>query len=196
MTAKRLPVRELVITDDDPMSGVDFVAFVDRPAIEMNWVAFNQHTQIFFAADDEQRIVAGPLMVPDMPIYRKVGEEEFYVTMSRETIQQIAYKYHRYGFNRNVNLMHDPQQKAQGVFMVQNYLIDRANNVVEPKYYGQELPDGTWFGMFRVENDAVWEKVKSGEIRGFSVEGMFGQVDTDDYMTETEFNELLDLIQT
>jgi hypothetical protein len=35
------------------------------------------------------------------------------------------------------------------------------------------LPDGTWFGSFYVENPKVWAAIKSGKVKGFSVEGLF-----------------------
>jgi hypothetical protein len=37
----------------------------------------------------------------------------------------------------------------------------------------EDCPDGSWFGSFYVENDEVWNKIKSGEVKGFSVEGLF-----------------------
>ena len=38
-----------------------------------------------------------------------------------------------------------------------------------------ELPEGSWFGSFRVENDDVWQQVKDGDFKGFSVEGLFSE---------------------
>jgi hypothetical protein len=35
------------------------------------------------------------------------------------------------------------------------------------------LPAGTWFGVYKVENEDVWNKVKDGSFRGYSIEGMF-----------------------
>jgi hypothetical protein len=37
----------------------------------------------------------------------------------------------------------------------------------------ENVPDGSWFGSFYVENEEVWKSVKSGDYKGFSVEGMF-----------------------
>ena len=37
----------------------------------------------------------------------------------------------------------------------------------------EDVADGSWFGSFYVENNDVWNQVKSGELRGFSVEGLF-----------------------
>ena len=40
----------------------------------------------------------------------------------------------------------------------------------------ENLPDGTWFGFVKVENDKIWnEYVKTGKLKGFSVEGNFSE---------------------
>jgi hypothetical protein len=123
--------------------------------------------------DEEKRVLAGPLMIADLPIYRedkKLGQ--YYVLFDRKTIEQICIKYHYQQNNKNVNLMHDPNQKVEGVFMFNDFIIDRKIGVMPPKGY-ESLPDGSWFGFYKVENPEVWTKVKNGEIRGFSVEGIF-----------------------
>jgi hypothetical protein len=37
----------------------------------------------------------------------------------------------------------------------------------------EDVADGSWFGSFYVENEKVWQSIKSGEYKGFSVEGLF-----------------------
>jgi phage head maturation protease len=41
------------------------------------------------------------------------------------------------------------------------------------KEYGFSLPKGTWMISMKVNNDDIWQKVKAGEIKGFSIEGYF-----------------------
>ena len=131
-----------------------------------------EHKSNFSVQSQEKRIVAGPLMIADMPIYRRDARGEYYVVFDRQQIEKIALKYHKNKFTNNVNLMHDSTQKVDGVYLWQDFIIDRKLGVMPPKGY-ESLPDGSWFGFYKVDNLDVWSKVKSGEIKGFSVEGVF-----------------------
>ena len=43
------------------------------------------------------------------------------------------------------------------------------------------MPDGSLFGSMYVENDAAWQLIKDGSVKGFSVEGNFGMRKKDKY---------------
>lgn len=127
----------------------------------------------FKVIDEDQRIISGPLMIADELIYRnndKFGEH--YVKFSAETIKKIAIKFSKKKYQSNVNLMHDPNSKVAGVTMFESWLTDKARGIL-PMQGFEDVADGSWFGSFYVENKEVWNKVKAGEFRGFSVEGLF-----------------------
>ena len=165
-----VPVYKLTINEDDINSGVDFVALVDSPAILRNFLAFSKHEK--FIANEEKRVVTGPLMIPEIPIYRRDEGGEFYVVFGRETIYQIAQKFMKELRNDKVNQMHQPDQKVQGVYMFESFIIDSKRGINTPKGF-EHLPDGTWFGSYKIDNEEVWQQVKSGTFNGFSVEGFF-----------------------
>ena len=165
-----VPVYKLTINEDDINSGVDFVALVDSPAILRNFLAFSKHEK--FIANEEKRVVTGPLMIPEIPIYRRDEWGEFYVVFGRETIYQIAQKFMKELRNDKVNQMHQPDQKVQGVYMFESFIIDSKRGINTPKGF-EHLPDGTWFGSYKIDNEEVWQQVKSGTFNGFSVEGFF-----------------------
>lgn len=146
-----------------------------------------------FVADKERRIISGPLMVANLPIYRNDNGREYYGIFKADTIEAIAMKFMKNGFNRNVNLMHEPTAIVDGVYMFESFIIDKSRGINAPTGYG-DLPDGTWFGSFKVENDEVWnEYIKTGVFKGFSVEGWF----TDKPIGNVEedlVNKLIDLI--
>lgn len=171
---KKLPVYKLVINDDDnDKSGVDYVAFVDAPAIDMKWMAFAEQRKQMFIGNEERRIVSGALMVAGMPIYRNDAMGEYYCIFDKETIFKIIQKYFRNGFTSNVNMMHDEQRKVDGVYMIESLFIDKTRGMIAPSGYG-ELADGSWFGSFKVDNDEMWNDfIKTGVFKGFSVEGIF-----------------------
>jgi hypothetical protein len=127
----------------------------------------------FAIQNEDERIITGPLMIPNQLIYRnneRFGEH--YVKFSAETIRQIAIKFAKKGYQKNVNLMHDADMQVNGATMFESFISDSSRGV-KPMEQFSDLPDGTWFGSFYVENPEVWKLVKEGNVRGFSVEGMF-----------------------
>ena len=174
---EKIEVFELVIDTDDE-SGVTAIALVDQPAIDSNWMAFSQQTEHKFAVkDEEKRIIEGYFMVADLLIPR-IGEqgEKFFVKFSAKTIEAIREKQSRLGMTNNFNLMHDPRQIAEGVYMLDNLIIDNERGKVAPKEF-EKVPNGSLWGSAKVDNDEIWEQVKNGEFKGFSVEGMFKQLE-------------------
>ena len=167
------PIYELKINEkvqDD--AEVSFVALVDAPAIKRDFLAFKDVVK-FEVLSEDQHIITGPLMVPDQLIYRnseKFGEH--YVKFSSDTIKNISIKFAKKGYQNNVNIMHDSNMQVQGLTMFESF-ISNSKRGVKPMAAFSDLPDGTWFGSFFVENPEVWQLVKSGNVKGFSVEGMF-----------------------
>lgn len=172
-----LPIYKLIINSDlEDEAEVDFVALVDRPAIQRNFLAFNER-QKFEIVSEDKHIVSGALMIADMPIYRNNEEfGEHYVMFDANTIQQIAEKFFKKGYQSNVNEMHDPKKQVDGVTMFESWIVNRELGKMPIKGY-DDVKDGSWFGSFKVENDDVWAKVKDGTFQGFSVEGIFGYSD-------------------
>ena len=168
---KKFPVFQLLINEADT-TGVSYVALVDNPAIQLQWQAFSEQ-QRFKIMSEEKQIVSGALMVANMPIYRNsVQMGEHYVVFSPETISQIAMKFFKDGNINNVNLMHDPAAKVEGVTMFESFLVDSSRGINPPTGYGN-LTDGSWFGSYKIDNPEVWKAVKDGTFKGFSVEGFF-----------------------
>jgi hypothetical protein len=128
--------------------------------------------QSFSIQDEEERIITGALMLADTPIYRNDGNGEYYVVFTADTIKKIAQKYFKKGYQNNVNLMHDSGQVMDGVTMFESWIVDEKRGIKPMKGF-EEVKDGSWFGSFKVENEEVWNMIKEGKVRGFSVEGIF-----------------------
>ena len=166
-----LPLFVLSIDDliDDPAQ-VEYVALVDKPAIQKNFLAFKE--TICFDINEEKQIITGPLMLADFPIYRNDDKGEYYVTFPKDTIESIVKKFFAKGFQFNVNEMHDPSKKVEGVYMYESWMVDRTLGKMPMKGF-EDAKDGSWFGSFKVDNPDVWQKIKAKEFQGFSVEGIF-----------------------
>jgi hypothetical protein len=172
---KELPVYKLEINENEESNvEVDFVALVDRPAIERSFLAFTEAKERmgFAIQDEDERIISGPLMLADTPIYRNDSSGEYYVVFSADTIKKIAQKYFKKGYQSNVNLMHDNGMVVEGVTMFESWLVDEKRGI-KPMAGYEDVKNGSWFGSFKVENEEVWQLVKAGQVRGFSVEGIF-----------------------
>lgn len=171
---KNLPIYALEIIDDENSEiEVDFVALVDKPAIERQFLAFKEQSwQGFAIQDEEEKIISGPLMLADKPIYRNDENGEYYVTFTKDTIKQIAQKFFKKGYQKNVNLMHDQGMIAEGLTMFESWITDEKRGI-KPMVGFEDVNDGSWFGSFKVENEEVWQLIKDGKVRGFSVEGVF-----------------------
>lgn len=168
-----LPLYELMINEDvNDDAEVNFVALVDRPAIQRNWNAFKD-IQNFQIASEDQHIISGALMLADTPIFRSDNTHgDYYVTFSKDTILKIAQKFFKKGYQANVNLDHNPDFKVEDIVMFESFISDKTRGIPPMKGF-EDAPEGSWFGSFKVYNEDVWQKVKNGEVKGFSVEGVF-----------------------
>lgn len=163
--------------DANPLSDleVNYIGLVDRPAIERNFLAFNKvHSQ--FIVNEEKRIISGPAMIADMPLYRKDENlGEYYVVFDKKSIRTIVEKFSAKGFHQNFNLFHDDKQQVTDVTIFNSFISD-VELGIQPLKGFDDVSDGSWFISAKVNNDAVWKKVKAGEIKGFSIEGLFSYV--------------------
>lgn len=191
-----MKIFELIIDEEDE-SGVDQIALVDSPAIQSNWMAFNKQQPIdlkFQIQDEEKRIVSGYFMIADLPIARLDDEGKvFYVVFRKDTIEKIVNKFMKNGFSSKVNLMHNSNALAEGVYVIESIIVDSKRGMKAPEW-AEKVPDGSWFGSMKVESDIIWKQIKQGEFRGFSVEGLFAQ-DREFELPEKVINKIKEVIK-
>lgn len=190
---RKLPIFNLVINDEDE-SGVSYVALVDDPAIQRNWFAFNKQ-EFKFVADVERRIITGALMIADLPIYRSnASMGEFYVVFDKIQIEKCVQKFFKNGNTANVNMMHDAERQVNGVYMFESFIVDSSRGIKAPEGF-TGITEGSWIGSFKVDNDDVWNNyVKTGEFKGYSVEGMF-EYEPQSVKKESDIDEIVQSIE-
>jgi len=148
----------------------------------------------FSGINEDKQEIFGPAMLADVPIYRNDEQlGEYNVVFDKATIYKIAQKFFEKDFNKNFNLMHDPNQKCTGVYAFQSYIVDSTEGRPAPKGY-EDAKDGSWFLGVKVNNAEVWSKIKSGEIKGFSVEGVF-EYKKKELSAEQLYNEIKQLLE-
>jgi hypothetical protein len=163
---------ELLIDEDELLSGIEAISIVDRPAIQEHFVALNEHQRHQLAeVDKEKRILMGAALVPNKHIYRADGDEEYYIYFSEDTVRKASELFLMRGNQNKSTLEH--QAELHGLSVVESWIVEDEVHDKSVKY-GMELPVGTWMVSMKVNNEDVWENyVKTGLVKGFSIEGYF-----------------------
>lgn len=151
------------------------IAVVDEPAIESNFMVFEKEkTQklLFKELDPAKNLLMGYFMITDMKIPRRDHRGDYTVSFPSESIDKIVRNFSRNGLNGNMNEMHQSGKLLDGVFVLHHWQINKELGIVAPKGFDTE-EDGSWFAVVRCENQEIYQKALAGELRGFSIEGLF-----------------------
>jgi len=166
------PVYELRIDNPDE-EGVYIMSLVDSPAIERNFVALSGTKKYELAKiDEERRMIIGPALVPNKLIVRDDdGKGEYFIWFTEETVRKAAHGFLKNTNLHRVNIQHEVN--VGGVYTVESWIVeDPATD--KARSLGFDVPRGTWMLAQYVESDAIWEElVKSGVVKGYSIEGNF-----------------------
>ena len=85
---------ELILDEDQEISGIEAISIVENPAIEEDFVALKNQQEIKLAEiDKDKRILLGALLIPNKPIYRRNGEDEYYIYFSKSTVLKASQLY-------------------------------------------------------------------------------------------------------
>jgi len=165
-----MDIVELFIDDENEYSGIDAISVVENPAIEEDFVALKNQEFKLAEVDAEKRILMGPALIPNKPIYRKNEDKEYYIYFSKNTVKKASELFLMRGKQNNSTFEH--QTPLQGMSVVESWLVEDDKQDKSRKY-GLDVPVGTWMVSMKVNNEEVWQEVKAGKIKGFSIEGYF-----------------------
>lgn len=167
-----IPIIEL-----KPNGSLNNIALVTAPAIEELFLTFSDEVQRFRFEDDEKHLVTGPVMIPDRKILRiDLDGNPYYVWFSKETIEELSQTFMRDMKNRDFNLQH--AENVRGIYVTESWLTGKND---KSKDMGFDLPEGSWMMTVKIEDPLIWERIKSDELRGFSIDGFFQIVKEPDY---------------
>tara|TARA_R110000803_G_scaffold21548_6_gene54262 strand:- start:3136 stop:3708 length:573 start_codon:yes stop_codon:yes gene_type:complete len=162
---------ELIIDEEAELFGIDAISLVSKPAIESGFLALNGARVVLAEADTDRRILIGAALIPDKPIYRNQGGEEFHVYFSKNTVRRAMELFFKFGNQGNTTLEHE--HKLNGLNVVESWIVESKEND-KSNIYGLDVPKGTWMVAVKVDNEAIWNDwVKSDKVKGFSIEGFF-----------------------
>jgi len=183
---------ELILDDDQMAEGISAISIVESPAIESNFIALKNHAVQFATVDTDKRILMGPALIPNKPIYRNQDGEEFYVYFSKATIEKASQLYLKNGNQSKATLEHEIS--INGLTLVESWLkIDEQHD--KSAAYGLNDPVGTWYVAMKVDNAEIWDEyVKTGKVKGFSIEGFFADKSTVMNRHENKLEQLKNLL--
>ena len=166
-----MEIVELLLDEENEVTGIDAVSIVESPAIESDFIALAEQEVKLAQIDEEKRILMGAALIPDKPIYRNQDGEEFYIYFSKETVSKAAEMFFKKSNHQNATLEH--QQPIEGMTVFESWIVEDPN-FDKSKKYGLEVPAGTWMVSMKVDDESIWqEQVKNDKVFGFSIEGSF-----------------------
>jgi len=193
-----MKIVELILDENQDASGIEAISIVENPAIEEDFVALKSDEVKLAEISKDKKILMGALLIPNKPIYRNNGEDEYYIYFSKDTVLKASQLYLTKGNQNNSTLEH--QHELSGLSLVESWIVEDDVHDKSRKY-GMNVPVGTWMGAVKVNNDEVWnDYVKTGKVKGFSIEGYFADKmerpkDSVGLSEEKEADELLSKIK-
>ena len=143
-------VIELIIDEEDEISGIDAISIVDDPAIQEDFITLSSQEVKLAEVDKDKQILMGPALIPNKKIYRRSGEDEYYIFFSDDTVRKAAELFLSKGKQNNSTLEHEIE--LNGMSVVHSWIIEDNDND-NPNLYGFDLPLGTWIVPIQINNE-------------------------------------------
>ena len=192
-----MKIVELIIDPNDEQSGIDAISLVADPAIQSGFIALSKqkHELYLKEINAEKKILMGAALIPDKSIYRRNDKgDEYYIYFSKNTVRQASELFFKKSNHKNATFEHE--NKIDGVTIVESWIVEDSKKD-KTALYGLDVPVGTWMVSAKIDDEELYNKAKSGEIKGFSIEGYFADrydMSKDDKKTEI-INKLKDLLK-
>ena len=190
-----IPIYNALINDED--DGLVCVSIVNEPATEINYVLFNKdkQKQTFAIINEEKHLLSSVIMICDVPIYRyseSIGE--YYIKYNAETIKKMAQKMLADGTFNIFDFDHNGERLENGKIQLVELYIKDEDKGINPNFI--DVPNGSLMATYKIEDDGIWEMVKSGEYNGLSLEGYFSieECQTLSKIEDKDTDEILELI--
>ena len=170
-----MDIIELVISDEDEFNGIEAISIVTHPAIEADGVYLSKDgKKVQFAVETEEKgIFIAPILKPNKLVYReRVDGQGYYVRFAKDTIRTCAERYLME--SRQWDMTEQHEELMQDVCLVESWIVEDPEKD-KAAIYNLDVNEGTWMGVFRINNEDVKEKLKSGELKAISIEGYFSE---------------------
>ena len=172
--------------NDEDETGLDAISLVQHPAIEVDFLCFNEDTKkIDFSADEDKHILTAVALRADHPIYRRNGDYEYWVVFTKDVIRKLVTKYAKNNLFNSVNIEHNDYSFVKSAYMIESYIVDKARGIVPSEF--KDIEDGSWIVSYYIEDESLWNVVKNTDaLNGLSVQGLFKLVEKQDFASHED----------
>lgn len=164
-----LPLYNITPDMTDENQGMFLVSLVEEPAVDIDFLAFAKENMLFAVQDADKHIVTGVSILADTPIYRRNKTGEFYVQFRKEDIPAIVEKFMQRGLSNFINIQHDETTLSNtDAVLVESYFVNKERGIVPNEF--ANVTDGSWITSYKILNEDIWQQIKAGDLKGFSIE--------------------------
>ena len=190
-----MKIIELLLDEENEVNGISAVSLVESGAIESDFITLNSQEIKLAKVDDEKQILMGAALIPNKPIFRKGDSEDYYVYFSNDTVRKASELFFKNGNQNNATLEHN--LAINDLTVVESWIVENTEKD-KSAIYDLDVPVGTWMISMKVNNEKIWKDfVKSGVVRGFSIEGYFSDkatIQASKDISETKLEEIKELL--
>jgi hypothetical protein len=179
-----LPIFNCVIDENlKDKTGIFAMSFVKCPAVDVDFVKLSEQMKlpVHLHRDKHKQILTGAVLKPEQLIYRKDSKgNSFYIRFSADEIEKITHKMLQNGIAIH-NTTHQHQIPLSNNYLVECWLIEDSDNDKANALGFKDLPKGTLMVSYKITDSDYWNKeVLTGNVKGFSLEGLFYHVSLSD----------------
>lgn len=169
--------RVFYVTINDDTEGMKAISLVKRPAVEVDFLCFDEQKPVKLNFNDEERVITGVVCLADTPIYRYTeGFGEWWCVFTKDVIKQMVIKYSKDNLFNSVNLQHNDNSYVDGVYLFESYLVNKDRGILPTEF--ADIPEGSWICSFKIEDNKLWDEIVNGkDLNGFSLQGYFDLIE-------------------
>jgi hypothetical protein len=160
------------LEQQDEFEGVYAISLVEDPANEMQFIMLsNTKKDVLKLANKEKQLLTGVVLMPNQKIYRRDDSgKEYEIFFEADVIEKLSQDFLKNGFQKNSTYNHNENNWLQDISVVEQWIIEDPENDKANALGFKELPKGTWMVTFKVSDEVWGDYVKTGKVKGFSID--------------------------
>ena len=189
-------------------SDIYAVSLVEDEAVESGFIALSKQKQPmdFKIHNEEKRMLYGVALRADFPIYRRYGEDEFYLTFDANAIERLVNKFMSNYGQKSFTIDH--MEPAEGIVITESWLVKDTENDKSNALGLENVSEGSWIIGCKINNDEIWQSIKEGRWHGFSIESWIDMEEIEEFkkinkkiennmtVKKSKFDEMMDKIKS
>ena len=174
-------------------SDIYAVSLVEDEAVESGFIALSKQKQPmdFKIHNEEKRMLYGVALRADFPIYRRYGEDEFYLTFDANAIERLVNKFMSNYGQKSFTIDH--MEPAEGIVITESWLVKDTENDKSNALGLENVSEGSWIIGCKINNDEIWQSIKEGRWHGFSIESWIDMEEIEEFNKINKENKKIDM---